>query len=355
MGINSFVGRLIPEALRKTAVSRDIADGNVLNNDSLRSAVTALDELPIQEQHPTQIYDSRRCSTDSLPSTRSSPDRPSVFHDCRADSQEDVNDLDQNDLENGLDSLDHQSRDHSLPISPPDPTLDQAVGRSHSIYQDDSTIAVSNVTQNMKKKAKINAERARVLAGLHSAIDVDQTPIAATFYSPSLSSYDISDNQRHPHYAINHHLAAHQAASSNSLTSNSGILIAHGVEQWMSVPALLLLCPFGGMVSTLAILDNNNYNWQLCLAQNNVRRLVYRFQCGAFSGLLFLGIVVSSIRNNSCVYRKVISLIFNVDTVFGRQVCAGSLSWDESKRSLSHVPTTAGWTCACLWSGYFNY
>jgi hypothetical protein len=99
---------------------------------------------------------------------------------------------------------------------------------------------------------------------------------------------------RNFHYTARRHVTAIAAANAIapvvSSENNSGILIARGFEQWMSVPALLLLCPFAGLVCTLATLDNNDYNWQICVVDRNVRRLVYGFQCGGFSALLFLGI-----------------------------------------------------------------
>jgi hypothetical protein len=74
--------------------------------------------------------------------------------------------------------------------------------------------------------------------------------------------------------------------------NNDGVLIVYGMEQWVSVPALLLLCPFAGMMTILIVLSEEDWNWKTCLISRNVRRIVYGFQCAAFSSLIFLALEV---------------------------------------------------------------
>ncbi len=74
--------------------------------------------------------------------------------------------------------------------------------------------------------------------------------------------------------------------------NNVGVLITYGIEQWASVPALLLLCPFAGLMTILIFLSEEDWNWKTCLVSRNVRRIVYGFQCAAFSSLMFVALEV---------------------------------------------------------------
>jgi hypothetical protein len=74
--------------------------------------------------------------------------------------------------------------------------------------------------------------------------------------------------------------------------SDVGVLITYGMEQWASVPALLLLCPFAGLMTILIFLSEEDWNWKTCLVSRNVRRIVYGFQCAAFSSMIFFAIEV---------------------------------------------------------------
>lgn len=74
--------------------------------------------------------------------------------------------------------------------------------------------------------------------------------------------------------------------------NNVGVLITYGIEQWASVPALLLLCPFAGLMTILIFLSEEDWNWKTCLVSRNVRRIVYGFQCVAFSSLMFFALEV---------------------------------------------------------------
>mmetsp|Transcript_3695 Transcript_3695/g.5523 ORF Transcript_3695/g.5523 Transcript_3695/m.5523 type:complete len:296 (-) Transcript_3695:220-1107(-) len=112
----------------------------------------------------------------------------------------------------------------------------------------------------------------------------------------------ISNVTTHPN-AISQTLLRRQNTNSNVESSilrpsivheqqqqHDGVLIAFGVEQWFSAPALLLLCPFAGIISILVVLDQEEYNWQSCLIHRNIRRIVYGFQGTAFSTLNFLAL-----------------------------------------------------------------
>jgi hypothetical protein len=74
--------------------------------------------------------------------------------------------------------------------------------------------------------------------------------------------------------------------------SNVGVLITYGMEQWASVPALLLLCPFAGLMTILIFLSEEDWNWKTCLVSRNVLRIVYGFQCAAFSSMIFFALEV---------------------------------------------------------------
>jgi hypothetical protein len=91
----------------------------------------------------------------------------------------------------------------------------------------------------------------------------------------------------------------------NNNNNNVGVLIVYGMEQWVSVPALLLLCPFAGLMTILIVLSEEDWNWKTCLISRNVRRIVYGFQCATFSSLIFLALEVCG-----CIFPLMFILCF---------------------------------------------
>mmetsp|Transcript_16963 Transcript_16963/g.24865 ORF Transcript_16963/g.24865 Transcript_16963/m.24865 type:complete len:302 (-) Transcript_16963:90-995(-) len=77
---------------------------------------------------------------------------------------------------------------------------------------------------------------------------------------------------------------------------DSAILVAFGIEQIWTVPSLLLLCPFAGLVTSLAFLAEEEWGWHACLESRNVRRYVYGYQGAVFALLLFLAFTCSGDR-----------------------------------------------------------
>jgi hypothetical protein len=298
----------------------------VMTNDSLRSAATAMEELPpsLQEQSlPTHAMRVRSGSGNisyySAASPNSSPDRIAMFHDCHQGNHDIV--LDDDDIlvmEEGSQVQVQEPKifdgEASLPpLRQQFPCVQNdnngtgpmrtRTASGTSICTDDDTIAVSNVTAGgRRRQAKVRARRARALRTVREdqsfrGSEENALTVGGNNHNGLRNQRIHLRHGRNFHYTARRHVTAIAAANAIapvvSSENNSGILIARGFEQWMSVPALLLLCPFAGLVCTLATLDNNDYNWQICVVDRNVRRLVYGFQCGGFSALLFLGIEVS--------------------------------------------------------------
>ena len=150
---------------------------------------------------------------------------------------------------------------------------EQQQGQGH----DDDTIAVSNVAAPDRSHRRLSISGA-----------IDHMITRATFYMPSTLNQTAANGTANAqqHHSYQHH--QHE-------TRTDGVLIAFGKEQLFSAPALLLLCPFAGLVTTFVVLDQEDWVWQNCLRLRNIRRVIYGFQCASFSILVFLGLEVRNV------------------------------------------------------------
>mmetsp|Transcript_10155 Transcript_10155/g.13209 ORF Transcript_10155/g.13209 Transcript_10155/m.13209 type:complete len:282 (-) Transcript_10155:36-881(-) len=69
----------------------------------------------------------------------------------------------------------------------------------------------------------------------------------------------------------------------------AGVIITFGREQFLSPPALLLLCPITSIFVIFAFLDLEGWRWRACLEDRSMRRHCYGYQAFAFSFLLLIG------------------------------------------------------------------
>ena len=79
------------------------------------------------------------------------------------------------------------------------------------------------------------------------------------------------------------------SSRASSAMDITGIIITFGKEQFLSPPALLLLCPLISLFVIFAFLDLEDWRWRACLQYRSMRRHCYGYQALLFALILLIG------------------------------------------------------------------